>query len=236
MKITYIYHSCFTVELEKSVLIFDYYMGELPAFSKDKKIYVFASHNHGDHFAIEVLDWIHQYPHISFLLGSDIPVDAQYLKKNGKDITVKDHIRTVKEHSTLTLDDMYIQALHSTDEGVAFCIELEGKSIYHAGDLNWWHWEGEERAWNRNMEVNFKRYTESLRGRRIDLAMLPLDPRLGEDGFRGPRHFLETADISRFLPMHQWGDFTFTEAFLTRYPEFAEQTVSIAGEGQVLPL
>jgi hypothetical protein len=86
------------------------------------------------------------------------------------------------------------------------------------------------------MEVNFKRYTESLRGRRIDLAMLPLDPRLGEDGFRGPRHFLETADISRFLPMHQWGDFTFTEAFLTRYPEFAEQTVSIAGEGQVLPL
>ena len=125
MKITYIYHSCFTVELEKSVLIFDYYMGDLPVFPKDKKIYVFASHNHGDHFAIEVLDWINQYPHISFLLGSDIPVDDQYLKKNGKDTKVKEHIITVKEHSAFTVDDMHVRALHSTDEGVAFCIEAE---------------------------------------------------------------------------------------------------------------
>ena len=82
------------------------------------------------------------------------------------------------------------------------------------------------------MEVNFKRYTEPLRGRRLDLAMLPLDPRLGEDGFRGPKYFLELADVRRFLPMHQWGDFGFTEKFLARYPEFAAQTVPVSREGQ----
>ena len=207
MKITYIYHSCFTVELEKSVLIFDYYMGELPAFSKDKKIYVFASHNHGDHFAIEVLDWIHQYPHISFLLGSDIPVDAQYLKKNGKDITVKDHIRTVKEHSTLTLDDMHIQALHSTDEGVAFCIELEGKSIYHAGDLNWWHWEGEPYPWNENMERDYKKEMDAIQGMHFDAAFVPLDPRLGKAYGWGMDYFLEHTDADMIFPMHMWEEY-----------------------------
>ena len=87
------------------------------------------------------------------------------------------------------------------------------------------YWEGEDPGWNRNMEVNFQRYTEPLRGRRIDLAMLPLDSRLGEAGFWGPKHFLELADIRRFLPMHQWGDFGFTEKFLARYPEFAARTV-----------
>ena len=86
------------------------------------------------------------------------------------------------------------------------------------------------------MEVNFLRYTEPLRGRRIDLAMLPLDPRLGEDGFRGPRHFLELADIARFLPMHQWGDFGFTGRFLARFPEFTDRTVPVERPGQVFPL
>ena len=50
MKITYIHHSSFCVELENSILLFDYFKGELPEFNKDKKLYVFASHFHQDHF------------------------------------------------------------------------------------------------------------------------------------------------------------------------------------------
>ena len=82
------------------------------------------------------------------------------------------------------------------------------------------------------MEVDFKRYAEPLRGRVLDLALLPLDPRLGEDGFRGPKYFLELADIRRFLPMHQWGDFAFTEKFLAAYPRFAPRTVPVERLGQ----
>ncbi len=37
MKITYIHHSSFCVELENSILLFDYFKGELPEFNKDKK-------------------------------------------------------------------------------------------------------------------------------------------------------------------------------------------------------
>ena len=129
-----------------------------------------------------------------------------------------------------------IEALPSTDEGEAFLVTADGQTIFHAGDLNWWHWEGEDKGWNRNMEVNFKKYAEPLRGRTIDLAMLPLDPRLGEAGFWGPAYFLETADIRRFLPMHQWGDFCFTWKFLEKHPAFTDRVLPVKEPGQVFTL
>ena len=129
-----------------------------------------------------------------------------------------------------------VETLPSTDEGVAFVVSLEGKTLFHAGDLNWWHWEGEDKAWNRNMEVNFKRYCEPLRGRHIDLAMFPVDPRLGEDGFRGPRYFLELTDTVRLLPMHQWEQFSFTRDFLAACPAFAGQVLPVERNGQCFTL
>lgn len=50
MKITYIHHSCFVVEIEDCIFVFDYYKGKLPEFDKNKRIIFFVSHSHGDHF------------------------------------------------------------------------------------------------------------------------------------------------------------------------------------------
>lgn len=51
MKVTYIYHSSFAVELEKSMLIFDYYgKGDLPERPAGKQVYFLNSHSHPDHF------------------------------------------------------------------------------------------------------------------------------------------------------------------------------------------
>ena len=49
MKVTFILHSCYHVELEGCCLLFDYYEGEVP--ESDKPLYVFASHSHEDHFS-----------------------------------------------------------------------------------------------------------------------------------------------------------------------------------------
>ena len=68
-------------------------------------------------------------------------------------------------------------------------IQEFGQTIFHAGDLNWWHWAGEPDPWNPEMAQKFKAYTAPLKGRRLDLALLPLDPRQGEDGFLGPKQF-----------------------------------------------
>jgi len=46
------------------------------------------------------------------------------------------------------LDDVGIHMYGSTDEGGSFYIKtntanIDSDSIFHAGDLNWWHWLGD---------------------------------------------------------------------------------------------
>ena len=50
MNLKYIYHSGFLLELDTAYMLFDYYKGDIPRLDKDKKLYVFISHGHGDHF------------------------------------------------------------------------------------------------------------------------------------------------------------------------------------------
>ena len=50
-KITHIYHSGFVLELNETVLIFDWYSGELPSFDTSKKVIVFVTHGHPDHYS-----------------------------------------------------------------------------------------------------------------------------------------------------------------------------------------
>ena len=56
MKITYINHSCFSVELDNCILLFDYFDGSIPKFDNNKKIYVFSSHSHHDHYNKSIFD------------------------------------------------------------------------------------------------------------------------------------------------------------------------------------
>ena len=64
IKITYLEHSGFAVECDDYVLIFDYYKGNLPQFDKDKKICVFASHVHYDHFKKKIFTYHYPDHHI----------------------------------------------------------------------------------------------------------------------------------------------------------------------------
>lgn len=221
IKVTYLDHSGFLVELEDAYFLFDYYKGRLPQIDLEKKMFVFVSHVHHDHYRKDIFNLRKHFREIRYVLSSDIEIKAE------KDIV------QMQPNEKKEVMGAEIRTLRSTDEGVAFVVHYAGKTIYHAGDLNWWHWEGEDPVWNRNMEADFRRYAEPLRGRKIDLAMLPLDPRLGEDGFRGPRYFLELADIRRFLPMHQWGNFNFTNQFLSCYTSFTSRTVYVNRVGQV---
>ena len=230
MRAAFLAHSGFLVALPSVTLLFDWWNGELPVLRPGVPLLVFSSHRHEDHFKPEIFALNAQ----AFLLGKDISLSARNRARWGLSDETADKCTVLGGGEAVSpLPGVRVEALPSTDEGVAFLVTADGTAVFHAGDLNWWHWEGETEGWNRNMEVNFKRYAEPLRGRRIDLAMLPLDPRLGDDGFRGPAYFLELADIRRFLPMHQWGEFGFTDNFLTRYPGFANRTVPVCREGQI---
>lgn len=228
MHVTFLEHSAFLVELPSVTLLFDYWKGELPALRPDIPLLVFASHGHEDHFNPVIFS----LNAAAFLLGKDIT--PQDLSRRGiASETIAGCIFLDGNETASPLPGVTVETLPSTDEGVAFFVTADKQTIFHAGDLNWWHWEGEPDPWNPNMARDFQTYTEPLRGRTMDLALLPLDPRLREYGFLGPKHILEIADVRHFIPMHQWKKFSFTEEFLTRYPAFANQTVPVARKGQI---
>ena len=64
-----------------------------------------------------------------------------------------------------------VRTLPSTDEGVAFWIEYQGIVIYHAGDLNWWHWEGEPKSYNEQMRADYQKAIGELPDQPIDVAL-----------------------------------------------------------------
>ena len=236
MQAAFLDHSGFLVDLDSAALLFDWWKGGLPAIKPGVPLYVFASHVHPDHFDPRIFALDDGSREVRFILGHDIKLSSRNLSRWGVSPETAEKCRNLRGGQTLELSGATVEALPSTDEGEAFLVTADGQTVFHAGDLNWWHWEGEDKGWNRNMEVNFKKYAEALRGRTIDLAMLPLDPRLGEAGFWGPAYFLETAEIRRFLPMHQWGEFDFTRKFLEKHPAFTDRVLPVKEPGQVFAL
>ena len=198
MKITYIGHSGFSVELEKKVLLFDYYRGELPKASGDKKWYVFVSHGHGDHYNRDVLKLRENGLDVTYIFSRDI-MTGKKAQEQG--------ILRMKAHESRRVDDLSVRTLKSNDEGVAYLIRTEGKTIYHAGDLNWWHWEGEPEEDNRFMEVSYKKEISSLEQEHMDVAFLVLDPRQEEQFFWGFDWFMRHTDTRFAVPMHMWEDY-----------------------------
>ena len=233
MQATFLAHSGFLVELDSLCLLFDWWKGPLPPLPEGKPLVVFSSHRHEDHFNPAIFSLDDGSRTVRFVLGRDIRLTERNLARWGVPAETAQKCLTLggNEHAE-PLPGVGVETLPSTDEGVAFVVTAEGRTIYHAGDLHWWHWEGEDKAWNRNMEVNFKRYLTPLEGRTLDLAMVPLDPRLEGGSYWGLAYFLEHTDPRRVLPMHQWGDFALTERFLAQYPQWADRIVPITTEGQ----
>ena len=217
MIITYLYHSGFAVELEKHVLLFDYYTGEekngtkqtwkLPKWSTEKTIYVFVSHKHRDHVDMSVFKLAKIYPRIHFFLGSDVKLSEKYLERNGVAPSVKGLLTNIGKNKMMEYDELLIETLRSTDAGVAFLVKAEGRSFYHAGDLNWWHWEGESLEYNRNMESMYCSEIDKIAGRYFDVAFVPLDPRLGEAYRYGLDYFCQKVNVEHVFPMHMWGQY-----------------------------
>lgn len=206
MKVTYLKHSGFMVESRNYIYLFDYIGGNIDkAIKSDKKIYVMVSHIHDDHFSKIIFDIATKHDNVTYVLSYDV---VKKIKKNAilSKMTEQLNIIRVQAHEKYKIDDIVVETLKSTDEGVAFIVSEKDGTIYHAGDLNWWHWDGEPKSWNRNMEVNFKREIDSMKGRKIDIAFVPLDPRQEEAYYMGMDYFIKNVGANEIYPMHFWGE------------------------------
>ena len=227
MKVTYLEHSGFAVEYKNYVLIFDWYKGKVPEFDVTKKVYVFSSHAHYDHFNQNIFTWKEDYPDIHYILSADIVTDTEGAK-----------VTYVVANQEYQVDDLKVQTLHSTDEGVAFVVYAEDKVIYHAGDLNWWHWEEEDDAYNRMMRGDYQKEIETLTGEKIDLAFVVLDPRQEEQFYWGFDWYMRHTDTKIVFPMHMWKQYEVQDRLIGMEVSepYREKIMRIREMGQVFEL
>lgn len=210
MKITYIHHSAFLIEWSTSYWLFDYYKGALPEMDFKKKLFIFASHEHEDHFNPEIFKLNEKCHDVAYILSSDINVTREICRKAGVTDEILGKIVSVKPSSEYELNDgqgsrILLETLASTDCGVAFLLEYKGKTIYHAGDLNLWVWKEESKAFNENMTAMFNKEMDIIKDIAIDVAFAPLDPRQEEWYYLGMDKLLSATRVRYVFPMHFWG-------------------------------
>lgn len=212
IKIDYLGHSGFFVENESSMLLFDYYYGDLSFLEEkldEKPLFVFSSHAHGDHFNPEIFTIVNKHKKTSYHLSFDI--------KGKPTVPNNLNIQYLDVDRTYEIEDLgIVKTLQSTDEGVAFLIKTSDETLFYAGDLHWWDWPGEDPEWLAEQETVFKREIGKIKNESIDIAFAVLDSRLEDNYAKGMTHILSELHPRYVLPMHFWDDRSVVERFKER--------------------
>lgn len=232
MKIYYLDHSGVAVETDRHLLIFDYYTDSpvggsltegvitLDKLPEGKRLVAFASHKHGDHYNRVIHEWQQARPDTIIFLGHDIKT--------------LEGCTEIRPDTTKTVEGVTVSGLRSTDQGVAFVVEVDGVTIYHAGDLNWWHWEGENPHWLSQVEAAYKTEIDKLSGRQVDVAFVPVDPRLGTATNWAAQYYMSVVDCRTLVPIHLWDDYTVSGKLIVdpASSSFADRVLAVTHRGQ----
>ncbi len=222
MDCTYIGHSTFLLETEHVLLLFDYTGGPLEIKDGKKSLLVFSSHRHTDHFNESIFSLARREGNTVFILSSDI---ATHL------VPQNVQVRWMGPYEEVSIDEVAVRTLKSTDEGVAFVLQVDGKTIYYAGDLNHWHWEGESEAYNLQMKRDYHAELRLL-PTKLDLSFVPVDPRLGPFYSLGAKDLVERVKVKTLIPMHFWKDHSVCEKLKAELKDTDVTVVQLTHENQ----
>lgn len=238
IKINYLFNSGFIVETENHLLIFDYFKDSPVSGEKnrrngaigkedlntDKGIVVFSSHSHRDHFNPVIFEWRNIRPNIKYVLSSDI------------EEVKKENINFISAYEELILEDVYIKAYGSTDMGISFFVKVDGITLFHSGDLNWWYWWDDTEGEIQQAERWFKDEINKIKGEKIDIAFFPVDPRLEHNYAVGGEYFIREINPQIFIPMHFGENYQITENFADRMNGSNSRVITIACRGEEILL
>ncbi len=207
MKIDYLGHSGFLVETASCLLLFDSFRadpGTIDGKPKDKPLFVFVSHAHADHFD----------PAIFSIAGRTVRYLLSFDLRGNKRIPEDRDVRFLDAHETYGIEGLgTVRTLRSTDEGVAFLVQTPDETLFHAGDLHWWDWPGEDPEWLNDQQTRFTQEIGTLADVPVDAAFVVLDDRLEEHYANGLGLFLSVCRARYVLPMHFWKDKSVVERF-----------------------
>lgn len=242
VKIHYIYHSGFAVETSNHILVFDYFkekdsVNKFKNLLKSKSnVLVFSSHNHHDHFNPEILEWDTINGNIKYILSSDITIENwknnYYKLSQNEELTLENN----NKKELRNIKPIYIKAFGSTDIGISFLVKIDGVTLFHAGDLNWWHWKDDSEEERNLMEENFKLEVSKIKGENIDVVFFPVDPRLEEYYSIGAEYFIKEVKPEVLIPMHFGDNHYITKEFAKKIHELSTKAVVINSEGEELSL
>ncbi len=191
---------------------------ELAAF---ERLYVFVSHRHEEHFSPVIYDLCGERAH--YILGFDVPQPYR-----GTRMAVGDE---------MDLGPVHVRAFGSTDEGVSFLVNYTGITLFHAGDLNLWHWRDESTtAQVEAAEAAFYECVAPIPQQAIDVAFFPVDPRQGSMYDAGAGYFIMTVKPRVLIPMHFQGRGDVAMLFSVNAKTQYTQVVAIQSAGEQVDL
>lgn len=223
VQITHLFHSGFMVETKGHLLVFDYFdprsrmsvddtcILNSEFFAGRSNVYVFSTHSHGDHFDPHILEWEKNNHGITYIFSDDIKIKCDLFK--GKYFSLA-------KDTELIVDDINIKTYGSTDLGISFLVRVDDVTIFHAGDLNWWHWINNTKKVQLKEERDFKNEVEKIKGEIIDIAFFPVDPNLGEYYYLGGGYFAKTIKPKLLVPMHFANHYDICQRFADKIKDF----------------
>lgn len=219
IRLLYIWHDCFVFENDTQAIVFDYWKDPLasshtlPEFlkrlDKGKRLYVLVSHHHKDHYVKDIFDWCVEFPNIRYILSKDTAKFVRHILRADSlysGITPPlDCVTVLQPGETYKDENISVEAFDSTDIGNSYAIVAGETALFHAGDLNAWIWKDE--STEEEVETELKKYAAILgkikeKYPRFDLAMFPVDSRIGTDYFTGAKQFVREIEVAHFFPMH----------------------------------
>lgn len=114
-------------------------------------------------------------------------------------------MHSMKVGDTLESNHLTVTMFGSTDEGGSFLVDTGTHRIFHAGDLNWWHWSGDTPENIAEAKALKEKEFAPLTGLSVDIMMFPVDARLEVAREWGALEVLGLMDTKLFIPMHANG-------------------------------
>lgn len=231
IEIKYYMHSGFSCSIDNNLYIFDYWEGEKNKLQQNvrldineeckkyKTIYFFVSHSHPDHYDPIIYKWKH-ISNVKYIISYDLPDSCI-----GNRMYPNEKIQ-LEENITVT-------SYESTDIGVAFLLTVDSVNIFHAGDLNFWHWSEESTAREiEEAEVQFKNAVSMLSQTKIDISFFPVDPRQGKLYDAGANYFIMTIKPRLLIPMHFWNRNAVITEFSNRCKTSVTEIIPMTRQGE----
>lgn len=240
-QLIYLNHSGFLLELDKAVLVFDYFTDPASILSQyensRKTFFFFVSHSHYDHWNTEIFDFCPKGRRYFFLeAGCDVPDPSSYAsREDDVIIRVTPGYDDTADEETAASGVLRVRCFGSTDEGVSFLVDTAAGVVFHSGDLNFWDWEAMGKV-DAEMEAAYrtelKHVAAALDGQPIWLTMLPVDQRLGPKAFAGALVFQDYLSTLYLVPDHLNGGVNLPQKLAARLEGSKTEVLSMTTPGQ----